>query len=54
VPDTAFSVEGARATTGHVRIALGAAEDRAALATALDAVAAAIKRPVPQGYADIV
>lgn len=54
VPETAFSVESARATTGHVRIALGAAEDRAALATALDAVAAAIKRPVPQGYADIV
>jgi DNA-binding transcriptional MocR family regulator len=54
VPDNAFSVEGRRQGPGHVRIALGAAEDRAALSTALEAVAGAIRRSVPQIYADIV
>ncbi|WP_284948164.1 PLP-dependent aminotransferase family protein [Acidisoma cladoniae] len=54
VPESAFTVEGAQPGLGHVRIALGAAEDRDALATALNAVAGAIRRPVPQIYADIV
>jgi DNA-binding transcriptional MocR family regulator len=47
VPGEVFAVDGSRPVVGHVRIALGAAEDRAALRIALETVAGAIRRQAP-------
>ena len=54
VAEDSFAVDGAAHAGQHVRIALGAAEDRGALAQALMAIEAALRHPMPQAYTTVI
>jgi DNA-binding transcriptional MocR family regulator len=54
VAEDSFAVDAATYVGEHVRIALGAAQDRGALAQALMAIEAALRRPVPQAYTAVI
>lgn len=54
VSEESFAVEGSRPEAQYVRMALGAATDRTALAQALMAVEAALRRPIPEAYSRVI
>lgn len=54
VAEDSFAVDARHGGSESVRIALGAAEDRATLAQALVAIEAVLRRPVPEAYTGVV